>query len=417
MYEFPYQFVPNRAEIVIYGAGAVGRSYVSQILDTGYCHIVAVLDRNASDIHIPGVSIYDKTEVLNFTYDYLVIAIDSLSITMQIKIDLLRLGVEEEKMIFAALGLFEAKMKKLLDNNNRLLLDNIGGRLDKRFVRLEILQYYSIAENYSKLDSDGIQVLKEVQEFCDLGELIFPEDPYYENTSSVIPVQYTKNNLYFDTKGYYCLINGMKLYFGFNKQIAKSMLKGFWIHYERDNPHTYLMPEDDGIDIPDNAVIADVGAAEGYFGIKYFRQSKKVYFFESELEWINELNKSLADEPKAEVVRAFVGDQKEHLKLDDYFKTKLKPDVIKIDVEGADCAVLRGMSKLLDSNDPLIILIATYHRQEDWCRIEKILNPSEEKPRFQISHSRGFYWHIPDPKPPYFRRGIMRAKKIIRGDE
>lgn len=413
MYQFPYEFVPRNSEIVIYGGGAVGRSFISQISDTGYCHIVGILDRNPSGIQIPEFRIHHITEVDRLKYDFLVIAIDSLSMSEQIKTDLLRLGVREDKMVFSAIGLLEAKIKKLMDTDARLFLDNIGSRLDQRLVRLEILQYYSIEKNRSRLDADGGGTLKEVQEFCDLGTRIFPEDRYYEESGPVIPAQYTKENLFFDANGYYCLINKTKLYLGFNKLLAEAILKGFWIHYERDNPHTYLKPEDDGVDLPEAAIIADVGAAEGYFGIKHLRQSKKVYFFEAELEWIEELNKSLSEDSKAEVVRAIVGDEDGHLRLDDFFAERQKPNVIKIDVEGAEFAVLRGMSGLLDSEDPLLLLIATYHRQEDWDRIVKVLNPPGEKPRFQITHSRGYYWHLPDPKPPYFRRGIMRAKKII----
>ena len=273
------------------------------------------------------------------------------------------------------------------------------------------MKYNDSKENYNKLTSDGRRTLQEVQNYCDLGQRVFPEDAHYLTEDSAIPDDYLPGNICHDEKGFFALINGEKMYLGYDRRTAEIILEGCWFHYERDNPHRYLMPEDDGIDIPDRAIIADIGAAEGYFGIKYMGKCSKVYFFESELEWVNNLNKGLSKNPKAEVVHSVVGDEPGQLRLDDFFE-KHPPNLIKMDVEGAECSVLRGMKNILAGKEPLILLIATYHRQEDWDRISAILNPLPEKPRFKITHSRGYYWHMPDPKPPYFRRGIMRAKRI-----
>lgn len=83
--------------------------------------------------------------------------------------------------------------------------------------------------------------------------------------------------------------------------------------------------------------------------------------------------------------------------------------MIKMDVEGAEGAVLRGMGELLYDNNPLTLFICTYHRQEDWDRYYEML-----KGRYRISHSKGYYWNVQDPHPPFFRRGIMRAEKIVK---
>lgn len=411
-YSFPCRFVPQGSNVVIYGCGAVGRSYIAQLDETKYCNIVAMIDKSAAQISIPGHDVYDISQINEFEYDFCVVAIDSLAVSMQVRTDLINRGVKEEKLIFASLGLLESRVADCLATKGRLVLDNIGTRLDKRLTRLEILQYYGIEENRRKLDAEGIATLNEVQNFYERENRVFAEDSFYESGQEKIPSQYTKENVFCDENGYYCVVDGIKLYLGYNKAQAEGFLRGFWLHYESDNPHKYLSPEDDGIDIPEGAVIADIGAAEGYFGIKHLNRSEKVYFFETELEWIIELKKSVGNHRKAEIVQAFVGDGENELKLDDYFENDIKPTVVKIDVEGADIAVLRGMKKMLNSDEPLLLLIATYHRQEDWDRIQQLLNPDPENPRFKITHSNGYYWHLPDPVPPYFRRGIMRAEKI-----
>lgn len=413
MYEFPFKLIEKGINIVIYGAGAVGQDYIAQIEDTHYCNLVAVMDQNVRVLD-GNRSVLEPEKINDLEYDNLIVAVDSVSVSLQIKTELIKLGVEEEKIVFAAFVLLDRKIDSLNRTRNRLLLDNIGSRLDQRLIRLEVLQYYSVRENYEQLDNEGKDTLKQVQEFCDLGQRIFEEDEFYleENNNEKVPEPYTEHNLFKDDKGFFAEFEGTKLYLGKNRDTAQYLLWSLWFHYERDNPHTYLMPQDDGIDVREGEIICDVGAAEGYFGIKYFDRARKVYFFETDLMWVNELKKSFGSNHKAEIVRGFVGDKEGEIKLDEYFEEREKPTLVKIDVEWADIAVLRGMKNLLCNEEPLTLLIATYHRQEDYDRICEILNPAGSPQRFEISHSRGFYWHIPDAKPPYFRRGILRAKKV-----
>lgn len=413
MYSFPFSLLPAHSKIIIYGAGNVGKSYIEQIKYHADYDLIAVIDRNEAIKSVCGEKVFNIDTINELDYDFIVIAIDSLSISERVYADLIGLGIPQQKIIHAAFHIFENRVFDLDWMKARLVLDNIGSRLDKRLIRLEILQYYSIEDNYLKLDDEQKQILKNIQSENDLGFRIFQEDKYYEVERDKIPDSYTEKGLLEDEEGYYCIVNEQKLYFGRDKSMALHMLKGFYMHYESDNPHKYISPEDDGIDIPNEAIIADVGACEGYFGIKYLKNSKKTYFFECDDNWIIQLKKSLANVSNAELVSGMVGDKETGICLDDFFANRDNPTVLKIDVEGMELAVLRGAKELIDKNQELLILIATYHRQEDWQRIEDILNPDKEHPRFKISHSNGYYWHIPDAKPPYFRRGIMRAERII----
>ena len=181
----------------------------------------------------------------------------------------------------------------------------------------------------------------------------------------------------------------------------------YWL--EGNTPHRYIDTDYDGIAFPDDAVLLDIGAAEGYFGVKHYDKCKKVYFFECDQRWLRYLRKTCEPLDKAEIVEGFVGDTTNSIRLDKFFENiNERPTIIKMDVEGAEGAVLRGMGNLLFDENPLTLLICTYHRQEDWDRYYEML-----KGHYRISHSKGYYWNVQDPHPPFFRRGILRAEKIL----
>ena len=186
------------------------------------------------------------------------------------------------------------------------------------------------------------------------------------------------------------------------------------LHWEffEDSPHRYLEPEKDGIDVPEGAVLADVGAAEGLFAMLFVERCKKIYLFESDKRWITLLEKSFAPyRDKVEIVEGTVGDGPSDIKLDDFFKDKEPPTFVKMDIEGYEVVALRGMNDMIHSEAPLSMLICTYHRQSDWDDFYELLHD-----RFDITSSSGYYWHMPDSCPPFFRHGVMRARKRIASD-
>lgn len=284
---------------------------------------------------------------------------------------------------------------------------HLKSRLDARLIRLEILWYYRENAIRSTLSKELLGILKQLETDYDYGKSggrLFPEDPYYSSESENSPPCFSMG---FDAGMWYANLDGKRIYLGENQKDAESYLKETLYYLEGNTPHRYLEPDVDGIDIPEGAVLLDIGAAEGFFGIRHIEKCKKVYFFEYDERWLTYLEKTC--EPfrdKIEIVRGFVGDRENDIRLDDFFENREKPSFIKMDVEGAEGAVLRGMPRLLESTDPLTLLICTYHRQEDWEHYYEIL-----KDRFDIHSSSGFYWDMIDPNPPFFRRGIMRAVK------
>ncbi len=70
-YLFPFAKVPVNSNIILYGAGNVGRAYYQQISDSKFCNIVAWVDKynnqNADKVDV----------VIKCSYDFVVIAIES----------------------------------------------------------------------------------------------------------------------------------------------------------------------------------------------------------------------------------------------------------------------------------------------------------------------------------------------------
>lgn len=116
------------------------------------------------------------------------------------------------------------------------------------------------------------------------------------------------------------------------------------IEQDEASPHRYLTPE---FDVNETDVVVDIGCAEGILSLDLVDRVKKLYLFECEDEWIEALQLTFAPwKDKVEIIRKYVSgrDDGQNISLDTFFKDKAdKPTFFKIDVEGAEMQVLRGM--------------------------------------------------------------------------
>lgn len=93
VYLFPFERIPQGADVVIYGNGNVGKQYCKQVQMTSYCNIVAILDKREEE----GVLV--PSEIQNLDYDYIVIAIANKKVMIEIVAMLRAWNVEEDKII------------------------------------------------------------------------------------------------------------------------------------------------------------------------------------------------------------------------------------------------------------------------------------------------------------------------------
>lgn len=99
-YLFPYEKVSQNSRIIIYGSGDVGQEYLQQMKLTGYCEVVALVDR-AYDKYPPMiVPVYPVEKIRELEFDYVVLAFKMGAHVRAVTKALLSLGVLKEKIIY-----------------------------------------------------------------------------------------------------------------------------------------------------------------------------------------------------------------------------------------------------------------------------------------------------------------------------
>ena len=81
---FPFKKIKENSKIVLYGAGHIGQYYYKLIRESGYCHIVAWVDKNPADCR--DVSSPKKLQRLH--YDYILLATSKPTIAASMREDI-----------------------------------------------------------------------------------------------------------------------------------------------------------------------------------------------------------------------------------------------------------------------------------------------------------------------------------------
>lgn len=86
--------------IVVYGAGNVGKDYIRQIQKEKLCNNYVWVDKGyALKEKWLGVNVQSPKEMLNFQLDYVIIAVNDEKLMNEIKEELVELGIDNEKII------------------------------------------------------------------------------------------------------------------------------------------------------------------------------------------------------------------------------------------------------------------------------------------------------------------------------
>jgi hypothetical protein len=282
-------------------------------------------------------------------------------------------------------------------NNKRTRIENRKSQKPKN----EILQYYSTL-------SDICHEKKEVLSYLRQHPLhVFPYHFTKNYCASSIKVYYDEqlNNLP------YVMHEGKKLYFKREKKEYKTMREYSFLRLEQDtnSPHRYIT---DTFTVNDGDVVIDIGAAEGNFSLSVIEKVKRLYLVEADPGWIEALAATFAPwKEKVVILNKYVSDinDEKNISLDTLLQHEEKVNFIKIDVEGAEQRVLAGAAAVINKNKGLKVALCTYHKQDDAETFAKLLT---EK-RFSIEFSNGYMIFLNEDKsefkPPYLRRGLIRA--------
>lgn len=274
-------------------------------------------------------------------------------------------------------------------------------RWERQFKK--IINFYDNKPDCNSEEEEVINYLKNIG-----GLVVFP----YEYTNSW---DYMSVEVFFDNASElnYVLHDKKKLYFkrGMSEIEIKGIYFGLINEQSPKSPHLYLT---DSFTVENGSIVADFGAAEGIFSLNVIELVSKIYLFEPDSSWIEALEHTFKPwAEKVTIVNKFVDRYvtANTITIDQYF-SNVKIDFIKADIEGAEMNMLIGASTTLASSDKLKVAITTYHKQEDFDYFSKLLS---SRYNFSIEHSYGYmlYFINNNLKPPYLRRGVLRAEKNV----
>lgn len=97
---FPFKQIAQNSEVVIYGAGEVGKAFIQQNRVTDYCKIVLWVDKNYEELNNEGYPVSALDRIVSTSYDYVVVAIESEATAGHIKRNLVGIGVQENRIVW-----------------------------------------------------------------------------------------------------------------------------------------------------------------------------------------------------------------------------------------------------------------------------------------------------------------------------
>ncbi len=109
-YLFPYSQVPSGSRIVIYGIGEVGMDYYKQMLVTGFCDVVAIIDRKWDEYQNLKCPVYPHEKLGDISCDYIVLAFKTSIHLREIVNTIKSYGVSDEQIIIPTANDAEASI-------------------------------------------------------------------------------------------------------------------------------------------------------------------------------------------------------------------------------------------------------------------------------------------------------------------
>jgi hypothetical protein len=176
----------------------------------------------------------------------------------------------------------------------------------------------------------------------------------------------------------------------------------------RDSPHLYVTND---FDIQEGDVLYDIGSAEGIFALSNIEKVSHVVLFEGNESWMNVLRSTFEPwKEKVTIVPKYVSDinNDQYTTIDAFIEEygdRFSPDFIKIDVEGSEMNVLKGMVNCI-CKKKFKMAVTTYHYQDDYAHISSFLSEHN----FTQKPSKGVTLVTLDKcEAPYFKKALIRA--------
>ncbi len=98
-YLFPYDMVPSKSKIALYGAGRIGKEFYDQIRSSGYADIVIWVDQKADEI-TGGYDIRSVDDIFDVDFDFVVISIKNKEVSEEVCRKLMNRGIAQDRIIW-----------------------------------------------------------------------------------------------------------------------------------------------------------------------------------------------------------------------------------------------------------------------------------------------------------------------------
>jgi len=179
--------------------------------------------------------------------------------------------------------------------------------------------------------------------------------------------------------------------------------------YKEKSPHQYETKE---VHVNTGDVLLDIGCAEALFSLHVIDKIKRVYLVESDKYWTEALNATFEPyKDKVVIINKLIADADTDstITLASILKNESSSSIfLKMDIEGHETTVLKSTRELLSADLDLQIVCCAYHKHNDAAEISEFFSSLG----YYVETSEGYMLFIFDElHPPYFRKGIIRAKK------
>lgn len=219
----------------------------------------------------------------------------------------------------------------------------------------------------------------------------------------------------------YAVVGGKKLFLmqGSHKKEIQKYIAGLMEEQADNSPHLYIDRDDFFLKADhtsERPILIDVGCAEGNFTLEYIGHAREAYLIEGDSRWNEPLKATFAPwAEKVHIVNQFVAEKSDEAakktSLDDLFAGFHGEKIfLKMDLEGWGLKALQGSANLLKNND-VYVACACYHSDTEYEDIRKYLEAAH--PDYAVWPSEGvcICWFDKALSYPYFRRGMLRARK------
>ncbi len=319
-------------------------------------------------------------------------------------------------------------IKNIVVNIRALFITNIRRRLNENTQHIHMLEeqlsnidnvitsryhYLNILDHYARHEADALQYKEELDYLRQRGSYCnFPYKPKQEDI--IVETGFDQTN-----GMAYVIHKNKRLYFQevYSEEEAEETYRNY-LFVEKllgkedtpEAPHQYQSPR---IHVADGDVVFDIGAAEGLFALDHIDKASRVVIVESDPKWIKPLKQTFSPYgDKVTIIQKFVSDTDTGTTIS---LEKLLSSVdynsafVKMDIEGYEVQALSSAESALRQKVCTKLAVASYHKQHDADKMKKIF----DRLNYYSEFSNGYmlFNQYDSPTPPFFRKGIVRAKR------